>query len=192
MIRLITNQWSEADLLRRMNRIKRANNLIKAIQRGDKKALHTFYVEYGAFFLSIAKYYLYDKTQAEDLLGDVYLELVRNNAKSFNNKFNGLNWMYVIVKKKAYKYNAAVTSNSLEYDDKLCCLSDVLSTKDTLDSVSLKTALTALSEYENKLLYLRYWESLTIREIATKLQKPSSTIHYELNRILKKLKDVLE
>lgn len=175
-----------------MNRNKRANNLIKAIQKGDKKALQTFYVEYGAFFLSIAKYYLFDKSQAEDLLSDVYLELVRNKARTFNSKFNGLNWMYVIIKNKAYKYNAAAMENDCVYDDGICSLGDVLSAKDDLDSISLKTALTELSEYQKKLLLLRYWEGLTIRDIAVKLNKPPSSVHYELNKTLEKLRDILE
>lgn len=42
------------------------------------------------------------------------------------------------------------------------------------------------------LLYLKYWESLTVREIAEKIHKPRSTVQYEIKGIINKLKRILD
>jgi RNA polymerase sigma factor (sigma-70 family) len=70
-------------------------------------------------------------------------------------------------------------------------LKDIISCNDDND-LAIKYALQSLSNYENELLYYKYWEGLTVREIAIKLNKPRSTIHYALKGILKKLKKILE
>lgn len=85
--------------------IKKVNALIARIQAGDKKAPDLLFAEIGGLLLNVAKKYLYDKSLAEDLLSDVFLELYSSGAKTFDSSFNGLNWLFTIVKNKAYHYN---------------------------------------------------------------------------------------
>ena len=55
--------------------------------------------------------------------------------------------------------------------------------------ILLKDGMEKLTEEENNLLYLKFWEGLTVREIAKKLDKPRSTVQYKIEEALKKLKD---
>lgn len=180
------------------SRVLRVNNLIIKIQRGDEKALDALFIEFGALFLSMAKKYLFEKGYAEDLLSEVFLELWRSGAKSFNANFNGLNWIFTIIRNKAYKCNGVHhdTVPKEEIENQRLLL-HIMSYNDEdfdklIDVIQLKDALQSLSNYENELLYYKYWESLTIREIAIKLHKPRSTIHYEIKIILNKLKKILD
>ena len=180
------------------NNANRVNNLIKRIQKGDEKAVDTLYVEFGTLFFAMAKKYLYDKSYAEDLLSEVFLYIYRNRAKSFDANFNGLNWIFTIIRHKAYKHNSGsyynlpiVNINStkmLQY----VMSEELKSQKDMMDRIELIDSLKALSPYENELLYYTYWECLTIREIAKKLNKPRSTVHHDLKLSLDKLKKAME
>ncbi len=51
----------------------------------------------------------------------------------------------------------------------------------------LSVELSKLSKYEQELIYLRFWENLSYSEIASKLNGKKSTIHKQINAILKNL-----
>ena len=155
------------------SRVSRCNSLIKKIQRGNEKALDDLFVEFGPLFLNMAKKYLYNKEYAEDLLSEVFLDLLKSGAKSFDENKNGLDEL----EKGKSLVNFIDTANDFDK---------------SLDNILISNAIKKLNEYENLLLYYRYWENLTVREIAQKLDKPKSTVYYEIKDILKKLKKLMD
>ena len=184
----VSDKESEASVLLMDERVKRVNRLLGKIRKGDEKALDSLFAEFGALFLNIAKKYLFEKSQAEDLLGEVFLDLVRNKARSFRTGFNGLNWMHTAIKNKAYRFNGGAPPTE-EYDESKCAGCFV---SDDEENLEIKEILSKLSEYENALVYCRYWEGLTVRETARKLGKPRSTVHGDEKRILGKLAKMLD
>ncbi len=180
------------------NRALRCNKLLNRIKKGDEKALSNLFIEFGPLFLNIAKKYLFDEKYAEDLLSEVFLDLIKYRAGSFNENKNGLNWLFVIIKKKAFNYNS-------KYSDRVLDIGDLENSKSLiefinienqydkyLDNIIIVDSLKKLNEYENMILYYKYWENLTIREIAKKLDKPKSTIHNDIKTVLKKIKKDIE
>lgn len=177
------------------SRVVRCNHLIKKIQRGNEKALDDLWQEYGSLFLNMAKKYLIDKNYAQDLVSEVFVDLVRNSARSFNESKNGLNWIFTIIRNKAYKYNQKYNNEIPMCDQDISYfLGDYMPSvyeqeEKRVDALLLKQGMEKLSDEENKILYYKYWEYLTVREIAKKLDKPRSTIQYKIEEILKKLKE---
>lgn len=177
------------------SRVKRCNHLIKKIQKGNENALDELFREFGPLFFSMANKYLIDKRHAEDLISEVFLDIVRTSAKSFNENKNGLNWLFTIIRNKAFHYNQKYNRELLIDDcNKSFLLKDYLpdineQNEKNIDSILLKQGMDKLTEEENAILYYKYWECLTVREIAKKLDKPRSTIQYKIEEILKKLKD---
>ncbi|MBQ9276401.1 MAG: sigma-70 family RNA polymerase sigma factor [Clostridia bacterium] len=176
------------------SRVARCNHLIKKIQKGNEKALDALYQEFGSLFFNMAKKYLFDKNYAEDLVSEVFVELVRTSAKTFDENKNGLNWIFTIIRHKAYHYNIKI-NNQTSIDDTYSSylLENYLpgineQEEKATDILMLKQGLEKLTEDENKVLYYKYWECLTVREIAKKLDKPRSTIQYIIKESLKKLK----
>lgn len=176
------------------SRVVRCNHLIKKIQKGNEKALDTLYREFGPLFLNMAKKYLIDKCYAEDLISEVFIELVRTSAKSFDENKNGLNWIFTIIRHKAYHYNAN-TYHEISIDDTHISLfleyylPNISEQEEKItDIVMLKQGMKTLTKEENIILYYKYWECLTVREIAKKLDKPRSTVQYIIGEALKKLK----
>jgi RNA polymerase sigma-70 factor (ECF subfamily) len=179
-----------------MNSLRlRCNYLIKKIQKGNEKALEDLFKEFGFLFLNMAKKYLYDKSQAEDLISEVFVDLIKTSGRSFDNNKNGLNWLFTIIRRKAYKYNGNISrAISIEESGTSYSIASYMvnaqemSSEKSFDILCLEQAIEKLNEEEKTILYYKYWEGLTVREIAKKLDKPRSTIQYKIDEILKKLK----
>lgn len=169
--------------------VKSINRAIVKIGDGNKQALEKLYELTSGYLLSMAKSYLSDKSLAEDVVSEVYLKVVRS-ASSFDGKGNGLNWLFKITKNTSLNYNIA-SSKQLAYDiEKNLDIADVfdLLSDYNLLKETLATAVKELTIDERRLLYLKYWEGLTVREIASLLNKPTMTTQDALKRVLKKLK----
>lgn len=174
-------------------RIARCNHLLTKIQKGDEKALERLFSEFGAFFLHVAKFYLADKSLADDVLSEVFVEIVKTSARSFDENKNGINWIYTIIKRKAYKQNGTVfAEESYDCDEKTNKLLNRYTIDTNEDALLVKEALGRLSEEENAILYCKFWEGLTVREIAKRLDKPKSNVQYKIESALSKVKEYLE
>ena len=175
------------------NRNFRCNYLLGRIQKGDEGALEKLYAEFGALFLSIAKKYLVNKDLAEDVLSEVFVEIVKTNVRTYDPSRNAFNWIFTIIKRKAFAQNAKTLLESHLNDEKVereylsFCITDGFE-----DAAILRAALSKRSEEENKLLYYKYWQGLTVREIAKLLDKPKSSVQYIIDGAIKELKKYLD
>lgn len=171
-------------------RIKNYNLIIVKIGTGDMNALDTLYRDYGGLFFSMAKKYLIDKSYAEDVVSEVFCKIVKS-SHGFDTRQNGLNWTFKIIKNTCIDWNKRFGNfdDIQEYSDLTSVLSDF---EETASRTYLKSALTKLDETENRILYLKFWEGLSIREIAKLLKKPKSTIQYIYHQSLKKLGGYLD
>lgn len=174
------------------NLVRKTNALIMRIAKGDKRALGSLYELTSGYLLSMARAYVRDKTLAEDVVSETYLKAVRGSS-SFDPKGNGLNWLFKIVRNTAFNLNAYESRRRFEDIESHADIADVFDTlADTrLDSRELTAAIEALPREERTLLYYRYWEGYTVRELAALTGKPVSTTQDSLKRILKKLKNKL-
>jgi|GEM_PF-1381317 len=173
-------------------RVARCNHLLAKIKRGDEKALEKLFEEYGGGFLNIARFYLVDKDYAEDLLSEVFVEIVRTEAQMIDETKNGLNLIWTMIKRKAYRHNkkSAGENTVEEIDEKQSlafCIAD-----DTVDKIALRHAIEQLSDEENKILFMKFWQGFTVREIAKKLDKSRSGVQYIIDGAIKKLRALLE
>ena len=167
---------------------KRVNYLLRRIREGDEKALETLYREFGTKFFAIARKYTDNDVQAEEALSDVFYELYTVTAKKFDSAKNGLNWLYKIIKHKALSYSRR-KETSVENADKFYKAQDYI--RDDGEYVDLKEAMKALTEEENTIMRLRFWECMTVREIAKELGQSHTTVFYKYKKALKKIEDNL-
>lgn len=164
----------------------RFNFLIMRIKKGDINALDELYQEYGGILYSMAKKYLVDQSVAEDVISEVFYKIVKY-ARSFNSRSNGLNWAFKIVKNTCFDWNKKFGYN---YDDidEYDNLASILHSQDNVENrYDLIRALSLLSSEENLILYLKFWEGLSVREIAKKIKKPKSNVQYIYQQSLKKI-----
>ncbi len=170
--------------------VTRINKLIVRISKGDIRALDELYDLTSRMLLVMAKKYLYDKSYAEDLVSETYYKLVKN-AEKFDATQNGLNWLYKIIHNEAINFNKKHNlSPDCELTDKAVNTTECID--GWLDKILLQDALKQLSIEEREIIYFRYWEGRSLKEIAIMLNKPLITTYDYINSILKKLKKLIK
>lgn len=168
-------------------RVKQFNALVERIAQGDISALDEIYDGYGGLLYAMAKKYLIDKSLAEEVLGEVFCKLVKN-AKSFHKHKNGLNWIFKIIKHTCLDKNKREARIPTVNVEEPFDLTDIVnSPENNIENIDLYSALKTLTDEENEILYLKFWEGLTVREIAKRIRKPKSTVQYILEQSLKKI-----
>ncbi len=166
-----------------LDRVKRANKLIGDIALGRIEALDMLYQEYGGLLLLYARRYLFDTSYAEDLVSDLLVKLV-GTASQYKAGFNGLNWMYKSIKNMAYNHNKHSGKIAFDNIDDHTELASVFAEEQLLDGIVLHHALSQLDSVSVQLLHLKYWQGLTIREIAVELGVTKSKAHRMIDRVL--------
>lgn len=188
---------STIDMLRKKEnmdeRIRKVNKLIDKIANGDINALGSLFEEVGGLLLRMAKKYLLDKSLAEDLVSEVFSRLVRR-AHSFDVKKNGLNWLYKSIHNEAINWNKDANSNYYHdsIDDHYDLADVLISLDDNPDIIMLREAFNTLSKTENEILYYKFWEGLTVREIAKLTTIPRSTVQDIVEKSLEKIRKIME
>lgn len=174
-------------------RVEKFNALIKRIAKGDSTALDVIYDEFGGILLMIAKKYLTDKSLAEDVLSEALYKLVKN-SKKFDSKKNGLNWIFKIIHNQAIdvnkKQNPFYYAENIEDHPEISAA--IFSNENIISRMDLRYALHKLNEDESKIIYYKYWEQLTVREIAEKVHKPRSTVQHIIKQSMQKIEKELK
>lgn len=160
------------------------NTLLYEIKCGNKsKEKELLNITYN-YLKVIALRYAIDKNDWEDILLETYMRAFRYIAK-FDLTKDGYNWLCKITQNVAYDFNKKVEPSEPLEDSKN---EEVFFIEDKLVNKNLLTnELSKLPPYEQKIIYLRFWGNLSYSEIAKEVNGKKSTIHKQINSILKKL-----
>lgn len=171
--------------------VKRVNKLIIDIGKGKIKSLDKLFLEFGGLFFLMAKKYLFDKSYAEDLVSDIFLKLVKN-SKNFKPEENGLNWLFKSIKNAAININLRNNRLKMENIENHFEIYDIYCEEDLYNSILIKDALEILDFSEKRIMQLKFWEGLTVREISIILKKPVATTQRQITAILEKMKNKIQ
>lgn len=167
---------------------KRINHYIKQTANGNESAFDKLFVYTYDNMKHIAKFYLKNKSNADDVLVEFY-KIILDKVNSFDSEENGYNWMYTIAK------NLALNDN--QKNKKIGYISDGYyeiedNSFQPLKTLIVEEAMAILNDKEKELLYRLYWEGYTIKEIAEKDNIPTATLYTQRKRIFKKMKKFLK
>lgn len=167
---------------------KRINHYIKQTANGNESAFDKLFVYTYDNMKHIAKFYLKNKSNADDVLVEFY-KIILDKVNSFDSEENGYNWMYTIAK------NLALNDN--QKNKKIGYISDGYyeiedNSFQPLKTLIVEETMAILNDKEKELLYRLYWEGYTIKEIAERDNVPISTIYTKRARIYKKMKNFLK
>lgn len=165
---------------------KKINHYIKQIASGNVKAFDKLFEYTYRNMEYIARYYLQNDNNVEDVLIELYKKVLEK-ASCFDCNKNGYNWLYTIAKNLALDENRRQNKfyflNDSEVEDK---------SFQPLNTLIVQEAMTVLDDKEKQLLYYIFWEGYTIKEIAEKQKVPIATIYTQRSRIYKKMKKFLK
>lgn len=168
--------------------------LIKNCQKGSKKAfdllIRKYYPYVTGFLIKVSK----DEELTRDITQDVFLKVIEK-IEDYDFKKNASFGTYVIAiaKNKFIDYKRK-EKPTINIED--CIVSDNTSIIDNLilqnDLLCLKKELKNLPKEQSEAIYLKYFEELTLKEIAKKEHVPAKTIKSRIFEGKRKLKNNLK
>ena len=176
--------------------------LVAEYLKGDEKSLEILIKQYLKPTYSFVYRYLGNASDAEDITQEVFVRMWRN-IKKFDQQKNFKTWIFSIAKNASIDFlrkKKTIPFSEFENEEGGNAIVDTLVDPAPLpdeiieraDMVHLLTsALEKLSPKYRMVLFLRYNDHFTFREIAESLGEPLHTIKSRHRRALIALKEIL-
>ena len=159
----------------------------------DKASMEQAFEIYGNRLMGFINNYLKDVRLSEDIMMDIFVELLKNNPK-FENEFQFRAYVFKVAKNKCInqiKRRKRLIELDEEFLQDTCELESSLFGK-ALDK-KLNEAMSKLSYRYRQVLYLSYFEDMSISEVAQVLEiseKSATNLKHraklKLNKVLSK------
>lgn len=154
----------------------------------DKSAIRHYYEAYADMVYRLGFTYMKNKTDAEDVVQEVFLKLVRQ-TKNFSDDEHVKAWLIVTTmnhckSQLSYWWNKRLNIDEEETFKEACC--NIEFDNEILDAIMQLPDMVRIS------VYLYYYEGYTSMEIAAMLNKPAGTIRSYLHKGRLLLKEILQ
>ncbi len=174
--------------------------LMQRVASYDSKALEILYNRYSSLLYTLVKKIVTDENLAEEVLSDIFV-IIWKKIKLFEIKTgNAYTWLILLARNKAVdtlkrkKDSGTLPPYTDEYEDEVIIphLSKEIDVIDLQTALSIKdnfeTALNNLTDAQQYVLYLAFYEGLSQSEIAKKLNIPLPTVRSKIEVALSKLR----
>jgi RNA polymerase sigma-70 factor, ECF subfamily len=169
--------------------------LVARMARGDRPALSALYARHASRVLALLVQILRDRAEAEDVLHDVFLEAWQKAATYAEERGTVGAWLSLRARSRAIdRRRSAPRTRSvpLEAVGLDGPIDPALDPARIQDHRRLGQAFAVMSEDEQQVLVLGYFEGLSSSEIADKLKTPIGTVKSRTRSALQKLRAVLD
>jgi RNA polymerase sigma-70 factor (ECF subfamily) len=177
-------------------------NLIAAalgrIPGGDRTALQTVYRLTSAKLFGVALRILGERSEAEDVLQEVYVAVWRKAADFDPNRASPMTWLIAIARNRAIdRLRATRQSRRMEPIDQAAEVADSAGSADsTLENAQeharLHGCLDGLAAHERGALRGAFFDGNTYEDLAARMSVPLGTMKSWIRRAMIKLKSCLE
>jgi RNA polymerase sigma-70 factor (ECF subfamily) len=169
---------------------------MSAIARGDSNALGELYDRYGAILFGLLVRILHDRSEAEDVLQEVFVQTWRRAGDFDPSRGRVLAWLAMLARSRALDRRRALASRNRtaaeagdESDER--SPDAVLQAMVAEDARRVRRALESIPEAQREVLRLAYFEGLSQREIAARLTRPLGTVKTHTRLGLLRLRELL-
>jgi len=174
--------------------------LVHGIARGDRVSFETFYDRYSGLLFSTAYKVLNDRTDAEDVTQDVFIQIWDKASLYDSTRGKPLTWAVTMTRNKAIDRLRSLQRRFRLKEDvtRETVPDDFTNTRKPVDEVQqleqgslVRDAVMKLTPEQRKVIQMAYFSGLTQSEIAEKLAEPLGTVKARIRRGMMKLKDLL-
>ena len=169
--------------------------IVEAIAARKQPALTELYARYAKLLMGVAYRIFQNRTDAEDLIHDVFIE-VWNKAGNYNKSRGKVKtWLVLLTRSRAVdrvrtlavarKY--AMVAQAVDESEPQCTDLDI-----SIDQALVRAAAEKLDGPQRNVLHLNYFEGLSCQEIANQLDTPLGTVKSRLRAAVKNLKLTFE
>jgi len=176
--------------------------LVQRIISRDSKALEALYDRYSPVLYTLVKKIVIDNTKTEEILADIFV-IIWQKASKINTASNNVYiWLINLARNKALDFKRReelIISSEYndEYEDNFILpqLSPNIPAKDLASSINnrekILNAFNGLTEAQQYVLSLAYFEGLKESEIAKKLNIPVLTVKSKIRVALNSLTETI-
>jgi RNA polymerase sigma-70 factor (ECF subfamily) len=154
--------------------------LVRAIANGDTRALAALYDRHAPLMLGLARRIVLGKSEAEDIVHDVFVEAWRRAADYDASRGSVKAWLLLRTRSRAidFRKSAGVSRTVPTGDgDWLAALADPRANdSEAPDRARVRQLLSTLNDDQRQVLFLGYFEGLSSSEIATRIGIPIGTV----------------
>jgi len=184
-----------------MDAVATRSQLAAALVRvaaGDRAALRIVYQDTSAKLFGVCLRILNDRSEAEDVLQDVYVTVWRKAASFDPAKASPITWLVAIARNRAIdKLRASAVSRRSEpiesaedvRDEAPAALDLVVASE---QQARLKTCLGELEERTSNVIRSAFLDGVTYEQLAARMNVPLGTMKSWVRRGLMKLRTCLE
>ncbi len=177
--------------------------LMQRVVAYDSKALEALYNRYSPILYTLIKKIVTDEAAAEEILSDIFVIIWRKANKFDFSSGNVYTWIITLTRNKAVDHlrrqhnNAEANPYNEDFENKFILprLSPAIDQLDIKTALHIKenveTALNQLTDAQQYVIYLAYYEGLTQKEIAERLNIPLPTVKSKIKIALTNLRDNL-
>ena len=174
--------------------------LVAAVTRGDRQALARLYDLHASIMLALGVRILGDRTAAEDVLHDVFLEAWHRAADFDPSRGSVRAWLVTRMRSRALDRRASAARQARLAEDAgrepgqglgMAQLDGADQAGMPLDSARIRQQISSMPEELHTLLELAYFDGLSSSEIATRLGIPTGTVKSRMARALQTLREQL-
>ena len=165
--------------------------MITCIAKGNENALAAVYQSVGGRLLSVAMGLTRDLQTAQDVLHDSFIKIAKC-AYQFKSGSNGYAWLCKIVRNTALnKIKSENLRRGIDIESffNITDGHDMAGNSDTV--MLVESAMKTLLPKERVIIWLKYYNDMTLREIASELSMSKSTVHDTIKIAENKLKRAL-
>lgn len=176
--------------------------LIQRITNRDSKALESLYDRYSPVLYTLVKRIVADKEKAEEILADIFVIIWQKSLMFDINSGNLYSWLINLTRNKALDYlrreKSLITDEyNDEYENSVIIpnLSTLIASNDLSSAFNnqekIYSAFHSLTEAQQYVLSLAYYDGLSEPEIAAKLNIPLLTVKSKIRVALNSVREFL-
>jgi len=177
--------------------INQAAYLIQQVAKQDREAFSQLYDRSSSLVFSLAMRMLKVRSDAEDLLQEVFVQVWRQASSYSADRGSPEAWIINIARSRAID-----KIRSIRRMEKSFVLTDDPARAESSDNVessaaesevrlTMNSALGNLPEAQRKVLELAYFDGLTQTEIAQRLAEPLGTVKTRMRSGMQRLREIL-
>lgn len=170
--------------------------LLRAVAHGDEHAFASLYDRYSAILLGLLLRILHRRSEAEDVLQEVFLQVWQKAADFDEQRGRAFTWLVTLARSRAIDRLRSVESRdrtvvrAAQETTETIVEADQEAIKSQEGHV-IRAALAEIPAEQQRTLMLAYFEGLTQSEIAARLGEPLGTIKTRTRSGLIKLREML-
>jgi RNA polymerase sigma-70 factor, ECF subfamily len=154
--------------------------LVRAIASGDTGALAALYDRHAPLMLGLARRIVGGKPEAEDIVHDVFVEAWRRAADYDENRGSVKAWLLLRTRSRAIDHRKSAAVARTVPTGNGAWLADLADPRaddsEAPDRVRLRRVVALLTEEQQEVLFLGYFEGLSSSEIALRAGIPIGTV----------------